>query len=138
MSKRSSMYRDSRWQQKRLEIMERDNWTCRSCGASGEGVTLNVHHAYYDKGKKPWEYDNHLLVTWCEKCHKVRHEEMKEFQAWLTKQPMCVANSAWVLAHFDMKETCNTLEPGMPDEIVAAAIGVVTQAFYSGVEGECN
>ena len=78
MSDYSKHYKDSRWQQKRLEIMERDNWTCRSCGASGEGVTLNVHHAYYEKGKKPWEYENKMLITWCEKCHKERHSMNKD------------------------------------------------------------
>ena len=80
MSKRSSMYRDSRWQQKRLEIMERDKWTCRSCGSSGEGVTLNVHHAYYISGKKPWEYEDQALVTWCEECHVRRHEIQRHIQ----------------------------------------------------------
>jgi len=68
------MYRDSRWQQKRLEVMERDGWKCRSCGASGDGVTLNVHHAYYETGKKPWEYPSTSLFTWCEECHSRRHK----------------------------------------------------------------
>jgi hypothetical protein len=62
-------YKDSRWQKLRLEIMERDNWTCQSCFKSGEGVTLNVHHAYYESGKAPWEYDESVLITWCEECH---------------------------------------------------------------------
>ena len=78
MSDYSKYYKDSRWQQKRLEIMKRDNWTCRSCGATGEGVTLNVHHAYYEKGRKPWEYSNKILVTWCEDCHEIRHEMNKD------------------------------------------------------------
>jgi hypothetical protein len=72
-TKFGDFYKDSRWQQKRLEIMERDKWTCQSCGKSGEGVTLNVHHAYYESGKKPWEYPDVLLITWCEKCHKKIH-----------------------------------------------------------------
>jgi len=67
---------DPRWQKKRLEIMERDNFTCRSCG--DKKTTLNVHHAYYEKGKKPWEYPNRSLVILCEKCHKKRHEMQKE------------------------------------------------------------
>jgi len=78
------MYRDSRWQRKRLEIMERDGWTCRSCGAKGEGVTLNVHHAYYEAGKKPWEYPNDAMVTWCEDCHKKRTARMKDICAELS------------------------------------------------------
>ena len=74
MSKWASHFKDSRWQKKRLEIMERDEWACRSCGASGEGVTLNVHHIHYESGKAPWEYPEHMLVTWCEKCHAAIHD----------------------------------------------------------------
>ena len=73
MSKWSSAFRDSRWQKKRLEIMERDGWTCQSCGASGEGVTLNVHHVYYEAGKAPWDYSDDMLYTWCEGCHTAIH-----------------------------------------------------------------
>jgi hypothetical protein len=68
----SSKLRDARWQKKRLEIMQRDNWTCRSCGANGEGVTLNVHHAYYITGRSPWEYPEYSLFTYCEDCHTYR------------------------------------------------------------------
>lgn len=34
---------------------------------------LNVHHTYYTKGHKPWEYEDDSLVTLCEDCHKKRH-----------------------------------------------------------------
>jgi hypothetical protein len=57
--------------------MERDGWTCKSCGASGKGVTLNVHHAYYESGRAPWEYPTETLVTWCEDCHGKIHEAQK-------------------------------------------------------------
>jgi len=77
MSSYNSKLRDSRWQRKRLEVMERDGWECCSCGASGDGVTLNVHHIYYDKGVDPWEYPSDSLITWCEDCHKKRHDSMK-------------------------------------------------------------
>ena len=35
---------------------------------------LNIHHTYYIKGYKPWEYKSEALVTLCESCHKKRHE----------------------------------------------------------------
>jgi len=71
----SSKLRDARWQRKRLEIMQRDEFTCKSCGASDkdEGTTLNVHHAYYEKNKNPWEYPEESLTTMCEECHEARH-----------------------------------------------------------------
>jgi hypothetical protein len=73
----AELYRDSRWQEKRLRIMDRDEFCCRSCEAGGPGVTLNVHHAYYEKGKAPWEYPDETLTTLCERCHKEIHLCMK-------------------------------------------------------------
>lgn len=35
---------------------------------------LNIHHTYYVKGHKPWEYNKDVLVTLCADCHKKRHE----------------------------------------------------------------
>jgi len=73
MSKWSSAYRDSRWQRKRLAIMERDGFTCRSCGKDGPDAALAVHHTYYEAGTAPWEYPDDSLITWCEECHEARH-----------------------------------------------------------------
>jgi len=78
----TDQYKDSRWQKKRLEILERDGWKCVYC-EEGEGVTLHVHHAYYEKGKKVWDYDNSLLTTLCDKCHEEMHETVKAVQVWL-------------------------------------------------------
>lgn len=61
--------KDPRWQKKRLEILERDNFTCCQCGDKEE--TLHVHHKGYIKGNEPWEYDNNYLETLCETCHFV-------------------------------------------------------------------
>lgn len=62
---------DSRWIEKRQQVLRRDNYCCRSCGASN--VTLNVHHTYYEKDKEPWEYPNKSLVTYCQTCHNTFH-----------------------------------------------------------------
>lgn len=71
MSKKKDDYGDSlkdpRWQKKRLEILNRDDWTCQICGAKDK--MLHVHHISYFRGRKPWEYDNDLLITLCEDCH---------------------------------------------------------------------
>lgn len=58
------------WQRKRLEIMGRDKFKCRDCGADDK--PLHVHHVYYEKGRMPWEYDDHLLITVCDECHGYR------------------------------------------------------------------
>lgn len=59
------------WQKKRLEIMQRDNWTCQICKSTD--IELNVHHSIYRKGLKPWEYENSDLITLCRDCHKRMH-----------------------------------------------------------------
>lgn len=68
------LLKDWRWQDRRLEILERDDFTCQDCGATADdGVLLQVHHKYYIDGNMPWEYDDDALVTLCEDCHKERH-----------------------------------------------------------------
>jgi len=63
--------RDPRWQRLRLEIMQRDEWTCQKCGAKDR--TLHVHHTRYLKGRNPWDYPPELLLTLCEDCHDGVH-----------------------------------------------------------------
>lgn len=70
----SDRLRDPRWQERRLRIFERDDWTCQSCGAcKTDGIPLHVHHLKYFPKLKPWEYDHFYLVTYCEKCHETEH-----------------------------------------------------------------
>lgn len=59
--------KDPRWQRKRLEILNRDNFTCQECGSPDK--TLHVHHRRYQHGMSPWEYPKNELVTLCEDCH---------------------------------------------------------------------
>jgi len=61
-------YRDPKWQKKRLEVLELAGWECSDCGSNED--TLHVHHTYYEKDKKPWEYPIESLHCLCEDCHK--------------------------------------------------------------------
>lgn len=75
--KYSELLKDGRWQVRKNEIMSRDGFRCRKCGASAlDGVTLNVHHIRYYRGRKPWEYADKDLVTLCESCHKHQHSDV--------------------------------------------------------------
>lgn len=65
--KYSDKLKDPRWQKKRLQILERDKWTCRAC-CSKEN-TLHVHHLFYIPKLEPWEIPDGLLVTLCCDCH---------------------------------------------------------------------
>jgi Zn finger protein HypA/HybF involved in hydrogenase expression len=66
--------KDPRWQKKRLEILERDNWTCKECGSKDK--TLHIHHGFYTGGCDPWEYVSSTLHTVCEDCHE-QYESIK-------------------------------------------------------------
>lgn len=60
-----------RWQKKRLEIMDRDEWMCQECGDID--TTLTVHHKSYKladgKFADIWDYSEEDLVTLCIPCH---------------------------------------------------------------------
>lgn len=73
--KYSDKLKDPRWQKKRLEILQRDEFTCRLCGDSES--PLVVHHLKYEG--EPWEVDNDYLITYCESCHESEHGEKKKW-----------------------------------------------------------
>lgn len=65
----SEKLKDPRWQKKRLEIFQRDEFKCKFCGDAE--TELQVHHKEYINGRLPWEYDNEKLVTLCCHCHEI-------------------------------------------------------------------
>jgi hypothetical protein len=70
MNTYSEKLKDPRWQRKRLEIMQLDNFTCTVC--EDKENTLNVHHWEYSK--EPWDAKNEDLTTVCRSCHeKIEH-----------------------------------------------------------------
>lgn len=75
----SEKLRDPRWQRKRLEVMQRDNFTCQYC--KNDELTLNVHHMKY--GKEPWDIDSKYLITLCESCHEIESQYRKETEGLL-------------------------------------------------------
>lgn len=70
MSEFWKLYRHPEWQRKRLEVMEYAHFLCQQCGEGQK--TLNVHHTYYLRDHKPWEYPTEALQCLCEPCHEVR------------------------------------------------------------------
>lgn len=74
----SERLKDPRWQKKRLEVLNRDNFTCVECGDSVS--TLHVHHIKYSR-RNPWEEDAINLITVCLHCHALAtHYEEKDFK----------------------------------------------------------
>lgn len=75
MATYSELLKDPRWQKKRLEIFQRDNFMCRDCFSTEK--TLCVHHILYES-LNPWETSDKFLITLCEECHKME-EDMKGY-----------------------------------------------------------
>lgn len=59
------------WKFLRERILARDHHKCVKCGKTER---LNVHHNYYVKDKKPWEYSDDVFVTLCVDCHCRIHD----------------------------------------------------------------
>lgn len=74
---------DPRWQRKRLEILQRDEFICQVC-FDGES-TLHVHHKHYHKGRMPWEYEDEELVTLCASCHEGMDEQSTAIKSLFAK-----------------------------------------------------
>jgi 5-methylcytosine-specific restriction endonuclease McrA len=63
--------KDPRWQERRLEIFKKADFTCESCGDTES--TLCVHHDIYLADREPWEYSDAMLRCFCEACHEYTH-----------------------------------------------------------------
>lgn len=70
-------FKDPRWQKRRLEIFNRDQFSCQECGDSKN--QLQVHHLYYVNAD-PWDYPDSALVTLCASCHEAESEWLRDFQ----------------------------------------------------------
>lgn len=110
--------KDPRWQKLRLEIFERDNWTCTAC--QNKEQTLCVHHKKYT-ATEPWDEPKEHLSTLCDDCHEairrfasIRHavrgaDYGGTGQSLAVIQRACAMYSAW-LQHFNGSHTAIALQ----------------------------
>jgi hypothetical protein len=85
----STLLKDPRWQRRRLEILQRSDFSCEECGDNES--TLHVHHRIYRKGAMPWEYQDHELQALCEHCHAGKTlylAEIKSVVPWLSTEQL--------------------------------------------------
>lgn len=74
------LLKNPKWLKKRKVILERDGNKCQCCRATN---LLHVHHKQYQINEQtgdfqlPWDYQNKLLITLCENCHKAGHSKYK-------------------------------------------------------------
>lgn len=139
--RRSEYYeklRDPRWQKKRLEILQRDNWSCQAC--FDETSMLAVHHLYYVNGREPWEYPGTALVTLCSSCHEEEEERRRSAESDLVlclKQIGAMSNGfhalceAFIATRFDDQNDANPLRCGPP-------WGLIKWHLIQIIEGERN
>lgn len=122
MSKKSysEKLRDPRWQRKRLQILERDNFTCGSCG--DKTSELHVHHREYESGGEPWDGDDRMKCARCKACH-----DKIELSLRFARRQICDPQRAIYLSAFVHLLT----EKGEP---YAATIGEIVDCFLCDPE----
>jgi hypothetical protein len=94
----SKKLRDPRWQRRRLEVLQHDDWACVDCQRDGE--TLHVHHLFYIRGREPWEYEIGDLVTLCEDCHADREAALLELRKELRHHDASAVRAMAILASY--------------------------------------
>lgn len=99
----NKQYKSPKWQKKRLEILERDEYTCQSCGEDEK--TLHVHHYFYMKDLMLWEYDEKYLVTFCDYCHDEWHKISNEI-----KFNLCI-HPSFLLDTLNLLKITNQMNP---------------------------
>ena len=68
---RCNNYNNAEWRHLRMEVLKRDNYQCRQCGATKEesGYPLEIHHVIASKGNRELFFDVNNCVTLCKICH---------------------------------------------------------------------
>lgn len=63
----SNKLKSPKWQKKRLDILNRDSFTCQMCGDTE--TELHVHHNKYIG--EPYNTPDEFLQTFCKHCHEI-------------------------------------------------------------------
>lgn len=91
------------WQKKRLEIFDRDKWSCQICGNTEN--QLHAHHIVYLKDYLCWEYPDSFIITLCNKCHSnpdiINH---------ITLTAIYIFNGILKLCNNDINELLNSFD----------------------------
>lgn len=96
----SDKLKNPKWQRCRLEVMQRDNFTCTLCG--DDRTTLNVHHEDYSGN--PWEISHELLKTVCQHCHAVIHK-LSEYKITNIHKKISINRRCWEVVALTTTDT---------------------------------
>jgi hypothetical protein len=144
MAKKSyfELLKDPRWQRRRLEILQRSDFSCENCESADK--TLHVHHKLYRKGAMPWDYSDDELQALCEDCHAAEHVIREELAEVMAKMPPYDLDRLLGYAHGMMLLTgdfapvkCRNFEHGTGLSDSASAIpGDAVYEFLGRLDGE--
>lgn len=127
----SDKLKDPRWQKKRLEILQRDEWKCRVCG--GKDKSLHIHHCIYSK--EPWDAPNWSLISLCEECHSMRQECENE-----VKRMLSSANYGQLCSIRDLILSLHDAEFPLPllDHLIVVSKFIINAVHTAYCNGETN
>lgn len=101
-------YRDEQWIIFARKIRRDAGNACEQCRRSD--VTTQVHHKYYVKGRRAWQYQRNEVTLLCVSCHEQMHEQLQQFRKYvfgkLNHQSFRILNGALCvgLDHYDPLE----------------------------------
>lgn len=105
---------DPRWQRRRLQILQRDDFRCTSCGNADD--TLHVHHFAY--GVNPWDVDDKHLTTLCSQCHEYEHKHREQAEKVLLS---AIRKAGFLAGSLDcMAEGFEEMQPFHAEEVMAS------------------
>jgi hypothetical protein len=121
----------------REEVLKRDNYTCRGCGAPGRAKrSITVHH------REPGVSKLHLMISLCPKCHAIVERTQMVLSEmnpvllilWREQHP-----NAPEQLFMDFKALpSQALEVGLFDAVLAASPYLDGEQNASGRAGEAN
>jgi hypothetical protein len=118
----SEKLRDPRWQRRRLEKLQQQQFSCEEC--SDTRSTLHVHPRVYERGRDPWEYELDDLQVLCENCHESKHDQLailnrvlSRAAGWQIEILICIVAGYLIAQEGDESERRKIVEqiPGLTD-----------------------
>lgn len=77
--------KDPRWQRRRLERLQKENFTCQDCGDTK--TELQIHHRLYRRNVSPWNYSDSELQVLCAPCHKMAEQVRSDLHELMAQCP---------------------------------------------------
>jgi 5-methylcytosine-specific restriction endonuclease McrA len=76
-------YKSTRWINKRVRILKRDEYLCKECKRFGKSTAATtVHHIHPLEIKPEWGLMSWNLISLCGKCHDGMHSNKKYYNSY--------------------------------------------------------